>query len=92
MTEIRKVFKYGIKLISRVEQKIDIPCAHKILDVQMQGNDLVFWAAVDSDTKIDAVIFVLLMTGATVDLSSHTHIKTLQVGELVWHLFMRHYK
>ena len=85
MTE-RRVFKYHL---DDTQTALDIPKDAEVLDIQLQGDDVMLWAIVP-DTVLPAITvrrFQVVLTGETVPPNSK-YIKTLQNRHgYVYHIF-----
>lgn len=79
------IYKYELKL--EVFQKIKLPLVKKLLSVQVQGDKICLWFAVDDKAiKLD-VCFYVVGTGHEIPEPATNHIGTVQQGAYVWHIF-----
>jgi hypothetical protein len=93
----KTIYKYRLQMATRYEHRLELPFNSKILDVQIQGNQLCLWAIVDPE--LDSVIrrFRVFGTGwSWKDKPDHdpivgldyTHLATVQEKNgMVWHVF-----
>jgi len=70
-----------------LEDKVEMPIGAKILDIQMQNNELVIWALVNPDNKTETRFFHSYPTGAVIPGDPGIYLKTLQHGWFVAHYF-----
>lgn len=82
-----KIFKYKIE---NLDCLVEIPKDYRILDVQLQGSDLVLWAEVDPDSPITELHVVVALTGDEVPDGGYEHVRTLQIGVMVYHIYVRY--
>lgn len=83
---MKTIYKYPLTLTDR--QQIRLPRDAQILDVQIQGGQLMLWALLDDDATPHArnvcVVGTGRLAGHVVDMD---HVATVQAGEFVWHVF-----
>jgi len=83
------VWKYAFKLNDEV--RIEMPMGARLLDVQVQRDDICLWALVDSDLPRTIRRFVIHGTGHPIARKSEElgYVGTFQLagGSLVFHLF-----
>lgn len=85
----KKIFKYPLNA-SSVEQIIQMPYDAQILDVQIQGGNLFLWAIVDPAKDNLTYKFHVFGTGWALPYrfsNRYKHLKTVQDGVFVWHVF-----
>lgn len=86
-----KIYKYPF--IEDLENfYIQIPEDHIILDIQIQNNVICLWAIVNKESSIINLYFHVYGTGFDIYNENLTHIKTIQHGIFVWHIFLKDYK
>lgn len=82
----RKIFKYRIPVQER--SSLQIPFGYRLLDIQVQDNNLCLWAIVDLDNILQEVKIIILGTGCDYpDDTQLQYLKTVQQGICVWHIF-----
>jgi hypothetical protein len=84
-----KIFKYVIDR-DLPEPFIIYPEFSKIIDIQIQNGQVCLWAKVDPDKGFKEVKqkFSILGTGWDADdVQVEQHLKTIQEGPFVWHIF-----
>ena len=80
------IYKYELTL--QTHQVIDMPYAAEILTMQMQGDQIMLWANVDTEKETTPRTIVIAGTGEPILTEGlHTHIATIQMGLMVWHFF-----
>ena len=67
--------------------EISLPKDHTFLDAQLQNKEIVLWANVDSETPMIKKQIFVVGTGIYMQEDPGTHIATVQLGSLVWHIF-----
>jgi len=74
--------------------KLEMPlCSHmmprkaEILAVQKQGDDIVLWAQVDTQAKLEVRRFMCCVTGGNAPAGKHEYIGTVQLGDFVAHVY-----
>lgn len=83
---MKRIYKYNLKL--QETQSIKAPIT-KVLCVQMQHNELVLWAEVDTG-KVEKELFVVIVgTGHEIPEHAEQYISTVQDGYYVWHVYIR---
>lgn len=71
------------------EQIIDLPANSEILKVDLQGENLVLWARVDSKSKIThKVLIEIVGTGHQLKNDLSEYLNTFYDGGLVFHVFV----
>lgn len=77
------VHKYLINPVS-----VKFPKYAKVLDIQVQNSTIYCWALTEvNDPPVEGIINVY-GTGWSIPTDiPHKHLKTIQLGELVWHIF-----
>lgn len=83
---MKKIYKYPIK-VSR-ETIIDIPHGAKFLTAQNQCDSIVLWALVDPDVKMERKMVLVVATGEDAYVPAADYLATVQIGDLVWHVFI----
>lgn len=86
------IYKYELPSIINKIVEVIIPCGEKILDYQLQHDEFCIWAVVDTKEEMcDVHKFYITGTGHNLPefLMSEEwgHVKTIQCGEFVWHIF-----
>jgi hypothetical protein len=79
------VFKYPLKLITRVDQKVEMPSMSKILTVHDQYMEPVLWALVEPKNKTVERYFRVVATGK--EAPSGSYLGTVFIEGHVWHVF-----
>lgn len=80
------IWKFPVPSLKEFE--IQMPKGAKILSVQMQGGDPVFWALVMQDSaETETRSFSVFGTGWDIQRAGISYIGTWQSNGLVWHLF-----
>jgi len=68
-----------------------MPCGAEILQIQAQGNDIVFWAIVDPNAPMEERTFHVINTGRALPRVDYedgiVYMGTVQINEVVWHVF-----
>ena len=86
---VKRIYKY--KLTSTAEeQRLQLPFDAVILDVQIQNGRLCLWAVVDPDKDNLSRCFRVFGTGWDLPYrftTRYKHLKTVQDGGFVWHVF-----
>ena len=83
-----KVLKYVLEQTD--VQNISLPIGAKILSVQCQRNNLVFWVVADLSSILESVEFLIFGTGHDIPNleGTHQYLGTVQMPTgLVWHVF-----
>jgi len=91
---MKNILKYAIPIKLRSETEIKIHEGFIPLDVQEQDGKFVLWAVIDESHPLVTRKFVLLGTGLGIPdglMDNFHHIKTIQSGPDVWHIFMEDY-
>lgn len=82
---MKTIHKYPIKSWS---QNLQIPKGAELLDVQIQKDALCVWALVDdSEILLTSWVVDVVGTGHPANYSRQAYLGTVQVGDLVWHVF-----
>lgn len=84
---MRKIFKYEVSIGDR--QPAPWPSEGEVLSIQMQGEKICAWVAIDPDLA-DASGYNLHVYGTghpIEDRSSLIYLATVQDGSFVWHIF-----
>lgn len=77
----KKIWKYELGSTT------SLPIGAEILDIQVQGEQICLWAAVDPDAETEMRYFQIVPTGGEIKLKPRYHyLKTIQEGALVWHV------
>lgn len=86
---MRTIWKYPVPVQDRTVLRV--PSDFDPLTVQVQGQSLCLWAAVDSDLPLAEVEVRVLGTGYPVpeDLGGEYYVGSVQDGVFVWHVFCR---
>lgn len=77
------IWKYPLELTYR--QTITIPRYPTFLTAQMQGDTIVLWAQVI--TESEPVKYAIEIAGTGHELNSTAYIATVQQDQFVWHIF-----
>jgi hypothetical protein len=90
---VKKIYKYDVEVNDTFE--VEMPDGAEILTVQVQHQQPVIWALVETNNKTVKRFFRLIGTGNPIEMDeqeSLNHIGTFQItgGALVFHLFERH--
>ncbi len=84
-----RIFKYPVPLEDSFT--LSLPLGASILDVQVQGRDMVMWAMVNPEGESEARSFRWIATGGEISSDEWPdlrHIATVQIEQvLVFHLF-----
>ncbi len=85
---MKKIFKYYLSV--QQQQIIHLPYGAQILDVQVQDGSVCVWALVDPGVE-ETVEYTLFAygTGEEFDSTGLTHLKTVQINPLVFHIFFK---
>jgi len=83
---MKRIYKYNLKL--QETQSIKAPIT-KVLCVQMQHNELVLWAEVDTDKVNKELLVVIVGTGHEIPKYAEQYISTVQDGSYVWHIYTK---
>jgi len=85
---MRVIYKYPLRVVNK--QHFDMYADSEIIGVQVQDNDIVMWAVVDTDRKMIEVAIRMYGTGEEFadEIDDLSFISTVQLGSFVWHLFM----
>ena len=86
---VKKIYKYPLDATS-FEQTVQLPWDAEILDVQMQNGNLFLWAVVDLAKDNLVRHFRVFGTGWELPYrfsQRYKHLKTVQDGLFVWHVF-----
>ena len=84
---MRKIFKYELKV--RERQPAPWPGSGEVLSIQMQGEKLCAWVAIDPNLA-DVSGYGVQVHGTghpIVDYAGLRHLATVQDGAFVWHVF-----
>lgn len=83
-----QIWKYPLRLDAK--QVVVMPHEAELLDMQVQGDQLVLWAKVQPDThlasRMERELFIV-GTGHDIPSGDLTYVASAQVGAYVWHLF-----
>lgn len=84
------IYKYHLQVISTSQdQKLVLPDGFKILSMQNQDDEITFWAEVNPGNISKPRRFRVFGTGwGIMDNEGFEHIGTVQIGSLVWHVYM----
>ncbi len=83
---MKTIHKYKIDVGDSV--RVQMPSGARVLDVQLQGPQLVLWALVYDDVPMVAHNFAWRGTGHNCEgMRIDSHVGTLQFNGLVFHLF-----
>jgi hypothetical protein len=84
---MKSIWKYNLKI--GIAQEIRMPSGAEILTAQIQYSELVLWALVDEDNKLESRMFVTYPTGMNIEETKIKYINTFQFsgGSFVLHLF-----
>ncbi len=80
---MQKIYKYRLN-----GRNVSLPEGAEILDIQYQNEKLTMWALVNPDvTKTATHMIEIYGTGESLPHGKWIHLKTLQQGAFVWHVF-----
>jgi hypothetical protein len=82
-----QIHKYTLGI--RDEQTVDMPEGAKILTAQIQDARLCVWAVVNPEAKKVKQIFNIYGTGHELPAKTGRYVSTVQIGFLVWHIFVQ---
>lgn len=89
---MKRIFKY--ELIVANHSKLCLPVGAKILSVQAQRDTVCLWALVDECQKdlclVDIFMYVTGQNVSDKDLEDKRFAGTVQLGELVFHVFLQY--
>ncbi len=82
------------KHVLELSDKISFEAAHdaKILDIQVQGNEIVLWEMHEAwpcCSYRETILLRVVGTGVNFDADGWTYFKTVQSGSFVWHFFVQ---
>jgi len=80
------VFKYTL-FVQGGEQYVPLPIGAEVLHVDVQYEQITFWARVDSFAAQEQRRFIVAGTGHELPPIDLKHLGTVQVGGFVWHVF-----
>ena len=86
---VKRIYKYKSTSTAE-EQKLQLPFDARILDVQIQNGRLCLWAIVDPSKDNLMRTFRVFGTGWDLPyrfVNRYVHLKTVQDGGFVWHVF-----
>lgn len=85
---MKAIWKY--KLAIAHTQTLTTPGESTILSVGEQNGDLVLWVMVEPESRKDAFFIIdILGTGQATFGAPRQFINTVQIGDMVWHVFKR---
>jgi hypothetical protein len=84
---MKTIWKYQISITD--EQTLSLPQHRKFLSLQLQNGIPCLWFLVDPDTDKESVIFDFFGTGQPINRFIGKFIGTVQLDNLVFHLFER---
>ena len=87
MSEIRKVFKYALKIGGITNLKL--PKGAQALHVDVQGSLPQLWALVDPEAEKQKRCFLFVATGQPIERADLRHVSTFMMdgGKFVFHVF-----
>lgn len=83
---MNRIFKYQVEEKPGIDQVVQMPNCHNILDLQIQDGRITFWAEVDDSMVLEDCTFKLYGTGDAIE-GAPIYIGTIQIGSYVWHLY-----
>lgn len=86
---MKRILKYTLDTVSN--QSLQFPIGSAIIDCKEQNGKLTLWVMQDSETEqpLTDVLFKVVATGEEFELENWHYLRTVMVGEFVWHIFMR---
>lgn len=85
------VWKYGLSGYIGATQTVEMQKGALILTVQRQGSGINLWAKIDDSMPTETRNFIVIGTGFDIPAlaagSEYVYIGTVQVSQLVWHVF-----
>lgn len=87
---MKTIYKYQIPTARKFD--LDLPDDYKILSVQIQNEEPVMWALIDTENRIKKEYFQLILTGSNINnVENLSYIDSFQVsrydGIFIFHLF-----
>ena len=82
---MKTIYKYVLSLVEN--PALDMPRGARVLDVQIQNNEICLWAIVESTEKLETRKFFIAGTGNPVPQGAGDYIGTVQQDRFVWHVF-----
>lgn len=84
------IYKYPLFLDSW--QSLELPKGYQILDIQIQRDITFLWAMIDNqELELEKITIMIIGTGQPglqkIDQEKYKHLKTVQQGYFVWHIF-----
>ncbi len=83
-----KIWKYRLAVVP--VQKIELPIRADIIAAQNQNNELYIWVIVNPSNPQSIKEIHIVGTGFEFDDQKLIYIDTVQIGNLVWHVFEKH--
>lgn len=86
---MKQIYKYPLSLES--EQSIQLPVGSGVLDCKEQNGVPTLWVLQDVETQgaLTDVLIKIVGTGEQFELDNWHYLRTVMIGEFVWHIFMR---
>lgn len=86
---MKQIFKYPLQLQS--DQSIELPIGSGVLDCKEQNGVPTLWVIQDVDASGPGtdVLIKIVATGEQFELDNWHYLRTLMIGDLVWHVFVR---
>lgn len=79
------IYKVALELTG--VQKIVVRRGAKILSVQVQDNRICLWALINKNELLDILTIEIHGTGRPINHDPGIHLGTVQMGDMVWHVF-----
>jgi hypothetical protein len=86
---MKTIYKYSIggSLFHGMQAHISIPAGGQFLDIQEQAGEVEMWVLVDTDENTAMWDIEVYGTGHDIYSAENRHLKTIQQGAYVWHIF-----
>lgn len=83
------IYKYPLTL--ETPQTLVLPIGSKVLSVQAQNGVPTVWVLQQEGEAVATteVLVAVIATGESFEIENWNYIDTVQIGEFVWHVFMR---
>jgi hypothetical protein len=82
---MKTIHKYP--LLSCATQSVQVPQGAELLSVQVQDNNIFFWALVQTARKSTSLRVEIVGTGLPANYSKEAYFGTVQLPPFVWHVF-----
>lgn len=87
MESPRTIWKYPLAMTG--SQFLTVPRFHSLLTVQLQNGSPCLWAEVNPSSVTLEIEILCFSTGGPGPRPDHKYIATIQIGEYVWHFYVR---